>query len=143
MFFAVQGMLAPGQVPPDHHVSIQRPLDAGRVVLDAAVPDDVLRDQGRLRHLPPAPEHLDGPGRDRFALAHLLGRVADATSYIRMSPEDLPPFVWELFAAARPVVFVWTDPTTGVRVERVVAAVRRHGDPDGRTGHTTPGPRRP
>ncbi|MEU4781999.1 hypothetical protein [Micromonospora sp. NPDC023633] len=143
MFFAVQEALAPGEVPPEHHVSIQRPLDAGRVVLDAAVPDDVLRDHGRLRHLPPAPEHLDAPGRHRFVLDHLLGRVDHAASYIRMSPGDLPPFVWELLAAARPVVFGWTDPTTGERVERVVAAVRRDGDPGGRTGRTPPGPRRP
>ncbi|MEW2377706.1 hypothetical protein AB0883_16615 [Micromonospora sp. NPDC047812] len=143
MFFAVQEMLAPGQVPPDHHVSIQRPLDAGRVVLDAAVPDDVLRDQGSLRHVPPAPEHLDGSARHRFTLEHLLGRVDGATSYIRMPPEDLPPFVWALFAAARPVVFVWTDPTTGAPVERVVAAVRRDGDQGGRSGRTPPGPRRP
>ncbi|MCX4388559.1 hypothetical protein OG777_16685 [Micromonospora peucetia] len=138
MFFAVRETLPPGQVPPDHHVSIQRPLDAGRVVLDAAVPDDVLRDHGRLRHLPPFPEHLDDPGRHRFVLDHLSGQVDNAACYIRMSPEDLPPFVWELFTAARPVVFVWTDPTTGERVERVVAAVRR----DGAAGFRTERPRR-
>ncbi|MFG1777267.1 hypothetical protein ACGFIG_12665 [Micromonospora sp. NPDC049048] len=143
MFFAVQEERAPGQVPPGHHVSIQAPLDAGRVVLDAAVPDDVLRDQGRLRHLPPAPGHLDAAGRHRFALAHLLARVEGAVSYIRMPPEDLPPFVWELFATAGPVVFAWRDPTTGDRVERVVTAIRRDGDPDDRTGCTPTRPRRP
>lgn len=143
MFFAVQPALTPGQVPPEHHVSIQRPLDAGRVVLDAAVPDDVLRDHGRLRHLPPAPAHLDGAARHRFTLEHLRGRFEDATSYIRMPTEDLPPFARELLAAARPVVLVWTDPTTGGRVERVVVAVRRDGDPGGRSGHAPPGPRRP
>ncbi|MFG2007592.1 hypothetical protein ACGFNF_00770 [Micromonospora sp. NPDC048868] len=142
MFFAVQPALTPGQVPPEHHVSIQRPLDAGRVVLDAAVPDDVLRDHGRLRHLPPAPGHLDGAARHRFTLEHLRGRFEDATSYIRMSPEDLPPFARELLAAAGPVVLVWTDPTTGERVERVVVAVRRDGDPGGRSVRTPPGPRR-
>lgn len=132
MFFAVQeSPAAPGRIPPEHHVSIQGPLDAGRVVLDAAVPDDVLRDHGRLRHLPPAPEHLDGLGRHRFALEHLLARVDGATPYIRVPPGDLPPFVWPLFAAGRPVVFVWTDPATGDRVERVVVAVRRIVDHPG------------
>ncbi|WP_374225585.1 hypothetical protein [Micromonospora sp. C31] len=143
MFFAVQEMLAPGQVPPEHHISIQGPLDASRVVLDAAVPDDVLRDHGRLRHLPPAPAHLDAAGRRRFVLEHLLARIDGAASYVRMSPADLPPFVRALIAAARPVVFAWTDPTTGERVERVVVAVWRDGDPDGPADHTPPGPRRP
>lgn len=140
MFFAVQGMLPPGLVPPGHHVSIQRSLDAGRVVLDAAVPDDVLRDHGRLRHLPPIPAHLDSAGRRRFVLDHLLTQIAAASAYIRMPPEDLPSFVWELFAAGQPVVFVWTDPETGSRVERVVVAVRRGGDDPDRV---VPAPRRP
>ncbi|MCM0676997.1 hypothetical protein NCC78_20230 [Micromonospora phytophila] len=125
MFFAVQGMLPPDLVPAAHHVSIQRALDAGRVVLDAAVPDDVLRDHGRMRHLPPVPEHLDPAGRRRFVLEHLLGQLAAASFYLRIDAEDLPPFVWELFAAAKPVVFVWADPETGDRVERVVVAVWR------------------
>ncbi|MEH0971367.1 hypothetical protein V6U77_09570 [Micromonospora sp. CPCC 205546] len=143
MFFAVQGKLAPGQIPPGHHVDIQGPLDAGRVVLDAAVPDDVLREHGPLRHIPPAPGHLDAPGRHRFVLEHLLARVDEAVTYIRMSPADLPPFVRELLATAEPVVFAWTDPTTGERVDRVVTAVRRPGDPDDRAGRGAPGPRRP
>ncbi|WP_433386677.1 hypothetical protein [Micromonospora sp. KLBMP9576] len=143
MFFAVRETLPPGGVPPAHHVSIQGPLDAGRVVLDAAVPDDVLRDHGRPRHLPPAPGHLDDAGRRRFVLDHLLAQADSAPSYIRMPPEDLPTFVWALFAAARPVVFAWSDPATGERVERVVVPVPRDGDPGVRPGRVPPGPRRP
>ncbi|MEH1102428.1 hypothetical protein [Micromonospora sp. CPCC 205561] len=128
MFFVVQPTPPPGQVPPERHLSIQQPLDAGRVVLDAAVPDDVLRDHGRLRHLPPAPAPLDGAARRRFVLDQLRERVDNAPRYLRVSPEDLPPFVWEFIAAGGPVVFVWADPKTGERIERVVRAVPRDDD---------------
>ncbi|MGC5018151.1 hypothetical protein [Micromonospora sp. DT47] len=125
MYFAVQGMLPPDLVPAAHHVSIQHALDRGRVTLDAEVPEDVLREHGRVRRLPPVPEGLDPADRRRFVLDHLLGQVDAASGFIRMAAEDLPPFVWELFAAALPVVFVWADPATGERRERVVVAVWR------------------
>ncbi|MFC4019487.1 hypothetical protein ACFOW4_16305 [Micromonospora sp. GCM10011542] len=133
MFFAVQGMLSPTLVPTAQHVSIQRALERGRVVLDAAVPDEVAREHGRLRPVPPIPPGLSPAEQRRFVLEHLLGQVAAATGYISMPADDLPPFVWELFAAARPVVFTWSDPTTGEPVARVVVAVWRG----------VPGPRQP
>ncbi|MBM0239829.1 hypothetical protein JNW88_26815 [Micromonospora sp. ATA32] len=125
MYFAVQGMLPPALVPAGYHVSIQPAVDGGRAILDAAVPDDVLREYGQASPLPPVPGELDPAGRRRFVLDHLLGQVAAASSYLWLPPEELPAFVWELFAAGRPVVFVWTDPHDGERRERVVVAVWR------------------
>jgi hypothetical protein len=86
------------------------------------VPDDVLRDHGRTRHLPPVPDGLDPSGRRQFVLDHLLGQVNAASHYIRMAAEDLPPLVWD--PSRRLLVVQLTDlvrPAGGARGGRGLA----------------------
>lgn len=125
MYFAVQGMLCAATVPTARHVSVQRPLDQGRVDLDAAVPDHIEQRYGRQRRMPNLPVGLALPHKKKFVLDYLLDQAAAASHYIQMSAEDLPPFVWEWFAEGAAVVFVWRDTASGNEVQRVVVAVWR------------------
>ncbi|MCZ7478903.1 hypothetical protein [Micromonospora sp. WMMC273] len=134
MLFAVQAAMPAAMVPRSQWVSIDPPLKAGRVDLNAVVPREVEQRYHRSSQCPPLPEDLDQEGRRRFVYDFMLTQITATAHFIQMQAADLPAFVWEWFAEGMPVVFTWTDPASGTPVERVVVVVWKVVD--GQTAQT-------